>query len=93
MSRLSGAKTVVDPEMINKIIVRNGLSPLGKSEQIFGGPCPLCGHIGSFVVWADKAIYRCFYCGCDGRFVTTPERYAEQRTALRAKLSMSEEIS
>jgi hypothetical protein len=28
-------------------------------------------------------VYRCFWCGCDGRFIQTPERTAAKRETER----------
>lgn len=69
----------VDQAMIDKLIVRNGLRTLDMSKNIYGGGCPFCGHEKSFMLWATKGAYRCFWCGCDGRFVRTPERALEEQ--------------
>lgn len=83
----------VDQEMIDKLVVRNALVPLQLTKTIFGGTCPFCGRQNSFVLWTEKGQFRCYYCGCDGRFVRSPERELEERRLLKAKLERSEEIS
>jgi Zn ribbon nucleic-acid-binding protein len=87
MSYRSTARGLSDPEMITRLIERNSLTLLGKSDGIFGGNCPFCGHERSFTIWADKGLFRCFWCGADGRFVPSPEREAERRKEKRAKLA------
>ena len=64
----------VDLETIDRIIERNALSRLGLSKGMFAGDCPFCGHPKAFVLWRDSGNYRCYFCGCDGRFVRAPER-------------------
>lgn len=83
----------VDQVMIDKIIVRNSLTPLQLTKTIFGGACPFCGHAKTFVLWSERGQYRCYFCGCDGRFVRSPERELEERKLLKARLEASEEIS
>ena len=73
--------------MINELITRNSLRRLDMTNQIFGGTCPFCGREKSFCLWADKGEYRCYWCGCDGRFVMTPERTVELRRKKRAMLA------
>jgi Zn ribbon nucleic-acid-binding protein len=90
MRRISNVGSVVDTMMIESIIVRNHLHLLGQSEAIYGGICPLCGMESSFTLWADKGIYRCFWCGCDGRFVMTPERNAELRKRILEETGVGE---
>ena len=88
--RFNGACNV-DQAMIDKLIVRNKLRPLDMSKHIFGGDCPFCGHAKTFCLWEDKGTYRCYWCGCDGRFVVTPERTLEEQRLMRAKLENSQE--
>jgi Zn ribbon nucleic-acid-binding protein len=73
--------------MVKHIIERNALLRLGMSEAIYGGSCPFCGHAQSFTLWAEKGVYRCFWCGCDGRFVLSPERTAEEKAKRKAALA------
>jgi Zn ribbon nucleic-acid-binding protein len=87
MSHRSSARGLSDPDMINHLIERNSLARLGMSASIYGGDCPFCGHERSFTIWADKGVFRCFWCGADGRFVPCPEREAEKRQAKRDKLA------
>lgn len=82
----------VDRAMIDKLIVRNGLRTLDLTKHIYGGDCPFCGHEKSFILWEEKGQYRCYWCGCDGRFVRTPERDLEERRRLDAIKMASEEI-
>lgn len=93
MKRISAVAGTIDAMMIESIIIRNKLKLLGHSEAIYGGACPLCGRESSFTIWADKAIYRCFWCGCDGRFVITPERSAELERRKRDIHLENEEIT
>jgi hypothetical protein len=88
--RRNGASNI-DQAMMDKIIVRNGLRTLDMAKYIFAGDCPFCGHKKSFILWQDKGTYRCYWCGCDGRFVRTPERELEERNLLKAKLEANEE--
>lgn len=83
----STTQSHLDDEMIRSIIARNGLAKLGMSAAIFGGNCPFCGHERSFTLWSEKGVYRCFWCGCDGRFVMSPERAAEGRRMKREMLA------
>lgn len=76
----------VDGEMIAEIVTRNNLRVLDMSQSIHGGDCPFCGHPRSFCLWSDKGNFRCYWCGCDGRFVRTPEREAEKRAKHQAYL-------
>ncbi len=71
----------VDPEMVQELIDRHNLQMLNMSQVIHGGTCPFCGQERTFALWADKGTFRCYHCGCDGRFVRTPERAA----AVKAK--------
>jgi Zn ribbon nucleic-acid-binding protein len=82
----------VDRGMIDKIIVRNKLQKIDLSNHIYGGDCPFCGRAKSFCLWEEKGTFRCYWCGCDGRFVRTPERELEERNLLKAKLAASEEV-
>ena len=88
--RRTKCRSQVDPQMIDKLISRNGLSKLGMSKGIYGGTCPFCGRERSFTLWSDSGIYRCYWCGCDGRFVMTPERMAEERQKFRDYLATAE---
>jgi len=87
--RFNGACNV-DKEMVIKIIDRNRLRKLGMTTHIYGGDCPFCGHEKTFCLWEDKGTYRCYWCGCDGRFVVTPERTLEEQRLMKAKLESSE---
>jgi Zn ribbon nucleic-acid-binding protein len=83
----STTKSYLDSEVIRSIIARNGLTLLGMSGAIYGGNCPFCGRERSFTLWSEKGVYRCFWCGCDGRFVMSPERAAEEHRAKREMLA------
>lgn len=72
----------VDNNIIKQHIARNGLQLLEQAAAVYGGDCPMCGQSHSYILWADKGKYRCFWCGCDGRFAPTPERVAEARRIL-----------
>jgi hypothetical protein len=79
--------TRIDHEMIQSLITRNKLTRLGMSKSMYGGTCPFCGRERSFCLWSEKGDYRCYWCGCDGRFVATPERMAEARRQRREMLA------
>lgn len=73
----------VNNNIIKQLIERNSLRLLDHAEAVYGGSCPMCGEEKSFILWADKAKYRCFWCGCDGKYAPTPERVAEARRILQ----------
>jgi Zn ribbon nucleic-acid-binding protein len=85
--RFSSTAAHIDREMVKSIIERNRLAQLGMSEAIYGGDCPFCGRARTFTLWAEKGVYRCFWCGCDGRFVPAPERAAEDKAKRKARLA------
>jgi len=86
MRRISSSPSQVDVRIIAELIERNKLGLIPTATAIYHGDCPFCGHPRTFTLWADKGVYRCFWCGCDGRFVQTPERTAATREAERKKL-------
>lgn len=86
MQRISSAKSHSDVEMMASLIERNGLKLAPTSEAVYLGDCPFCGHEKTFTLWADKAIFRCFWCGCDGRFVISPERIGAELQKRRKML-------
>ena len=77
----------IDGEMIDHRIHRNGLHKMDLSNSIYGGTCPFCGRERAFCLWSEKGDYRCYWCGCDGRFVATPERTMEMRRKRREMLN------
>jgi Zn ribbon nucleic-acid-binding protein len=83
--RVSSVASHLDVEVMTLVIQHSDLHKLAHSEFIYAGNCPFCGHEKSFVLWRNKAAYRCFWCGCDGRFVRTPERELERKKREQAK--------
>jgi hypothetical protein len=82
----SAASSHVDSEVIDQLIAHNGLTQLGMSKAMYGGNCPFCGAERCFTLWALTGAFRCFQCGCDGRFVRTPERSFAKKEAERKRL-------
>lgn len=74
----SRAKGIVDKDIIDQLIARNKLRKMDMSKTLYGGDCPFCGQEKCFMIWSEKGSYRCFLCGCDGRFVPSPERLLEK---------------
>lgn len=87
MLRISSVKSQVDAEIVAELVERNILQLVPTSEAVYLGDCPFCGHRRSFTLWAGKAVFRCFWCGCDGRFVASPERLAEELRKRRMALA------
>lgn len=90
---MSKESVLADPEVIHQIVSKNALRLVGGATAIYGGTCPFCGRERAFVLWADKCIYRCYWCGCDGRFTRSPERNMELKRAAVAKLEQGEHES
>jgi len=56
-----------------KVRDRLELDRMAFSENIYYGPCPLCGGNKSFFMWLHKACFHCYQCGADGVFGRAPE--------------------
>ncbi len=84
--RLRQGKSRFDPATIDALIVRLGLEIIAASKSMYRGTCPLCGAAHKFIVWADRGKFRCYHCGCDGLYVHSPERLAEEKSRQRAAL-------
>lgn len=84
--RIRQGKSRFDPETIDALIVRLKLELMAESQSMYRGTCPLCGSSHKFILWADRGKFRCYYCGCDGIYVHSPERLAEKRAKQKAIL-------
>jgi Zn ribbon nucleic-acid-binding protein len=75
------------PWLMEKLIVRLGLSLLKDSLFIYGGDCPFCGGERTFVVWVNRRSCRCSKCGLDGWFGPAPELERGEREEKQAALA------